>query len=194
MPYFPLFINLENLPCTVIGGGGVAVRKIQTLLEFGARIIVFESEPLDILETLALERKLTLIRCSYAGPEALKGTRLVIAASRDRELNHRVSDDAQAVGIPVNVADDPGACTFFFPAIVRRGNLVAGISSSGHCPRFVARIKDELDRQWPAGWGEALNYLAAERKRQREKAEKSSDLVPVLDELIIRLFRGEDIS
>jgi siroheme synthase-like protein len=193
VPHFPLFIDLENLPCTVIGGGGVAVRKIQTLLEFGVRVTVFENKPSDILETLALEQKLTLVRRPYAGSETLNGARLIIAASIDQELNHRISDDAQALGIPVNVADDPAACTFFFPAIVRRGDLVAGISSSGLCPRFTARLKDELNRQWPAGWGEALNYLAAERKRLREETEKCADLVSVLDELITRLFRGEEI-
>jgi siroheme synthase (precorrin-2 oxidase/ferrochelatase) len=70
---------------------------------------------------------------------------------------------------------------------------VAGLSSSGRCPRFTARLKGQLDQQWPAGWGEALEYLTMERKRLREKAKKNSDVIPLLDELIDRLFKGEEL-
>jgi siroheme synthase-like protein len=171
----------------------VAGRKIQTLLDFGAGIIALDPEPSDILEALALEQRVSLIRRVYAGPEDLAGQRLVIAASNDREVNHRVSGDAQALGIPVNVADDPEACTFFFPAIVRRGDLVAGISSSGRSPRFTARLRERLDKQWPAEWEDALDQLAAERKRLRQTAEKNAKLLPILDELIDRLFAGENL-
>jgi siroheme synthase-like protein len=193
VPYFPLFVNLKNLSCIIIGGGAVAVRKIQTLLDFGARVTAFDPEPSEALEDLARDHEVILVRRPYAGPEDLSGARLVVAASNDRKANHRVSGDAQALGVPVNAADDPAACTFFFPAIVRRGDLVAGLSSSGRCPRFTARLKDELDRQWPAGWGEALEYLAAERKRLREGAAKDADVLPLLDERINRLLAGEKL-
>jgi siroheme synthase-like protein len=186
-----LFIDLENFLCTVVGGGSVALRKIQTLLDFGARITVFDPEPHENLEPLCLEHGLTLIRRSYKGPEDIEGARLVIAASGDRDANRRVSRDAKALGIPVNAADDPEACTFFFPAIVRRGELVAGLSSSGGCPRFTARLRQELEKQWPAYWAEALDDLGKKRRRLRE-TEPPEKALRIMDEIITRMLERED--
>jgi siroheme synthase-like protein len=198
--YFPLFINLEDLPCTAVGGGPVAARKIQTLLDFGGRLTVIDPEPSGALESLVLEQNVTLIRRTYNGPEDLEGARLLIAASGDREVNRRAAADAKALGIPVNAADDPEGCSFFFPAIVRRGDLVAGLSSSGLCPRITARLREELENSWPSEWAEALEYLGRERRRLREEEKKSpqnpkapSKIVPVLDELITRLLKGEKL-
>jgi siroheme synthase-like protein len=190
MPHFPLFVDLQDSLCVVAGGGPVAARKIQTLLEFGARISVIDPEPLGILENMSLDQDLTLIRRPYGGPEDLGGARLVIAATGDREVNRRVSSDARALEIPVNAADDPAACSFFFPAIVRRGDLVAGISSSGICPRFSARLRERLEKQWPPGWEEALKDLGAERRRLRA-AGASEKILLLLDEMINRIF-GEE--
>ncbi|MDR1637831.1 MAG: bifunctional precorrin-2 dehydrogenase/sirohydrochlorin ferrochelatase [Treponema sp.] len=192
MPHFPLFIDLHDLPCLVAGGGAVAVRKIETLLEFGARVTALDPLPSEALEKLSRNGYLSLLRRFYAGPEDLKGAKIVIAATGDREANHRVSQDAQVRGIPVNVADDPEACTFFFPAIVRRGDLVAGISTSGTCPRFCARLRERLEKEWPPGWGEALKTLGAERRRLRA-AEGSEKTLPLLDKMISRIF-GEENS
>jgi siroheme synthase-like protein len=191
MPHFPLFISLEDSPCLVAGGGAVAARKIQTLLEFGALVTALDPRPLEALEKLSREQsRLTLVRRPYAGPDDLEGARLVIAATGDREVNHRVSRDARVRGIPVNVADDPAACSFFFPAIVRRGDLVAGISSSGTCPRFCARLRERLEKQWPPGWAEALKNLGAERRRLRA-AEGPEKTLPLLDGMISRIFEEE---
>jgi siroheme synthase-like protein len=199
VPYFPLFINIEALPCTVVGGGAVAARKIQTLLGFGGRLKVIDPEPSGSLENLSLEQDLILIRRPYKGPEDLEGARLVIAASGDREANRRAARDAKSLNIPVNAADDPEACSFFFPAIVRRGEFVAGLSSSGLSPRFTARLREELEKQWPLEWAEALEYLGRERRRLREEEKKSpkspaaSSKIALLDEMITRLLRGEEI-
>jgi siroheme synthase-like protein len=190
--HFPLFINLDGCTCAVIGGGSVAVRKIQILLDFGAKVTVIASEPSDLLETLALEDAVNILKRPYSGPEDIRGMRLVIAATNDKETNHRVSADARALDIPVNVADDPSSCTFFFPAIVRRGDLVTGLSSSGHCPRFTARLKEELEEEWPEDWAEELQFLSEERRRLRKNL-GSEKALPFMDELITRMLRGEKI-
>jgi siroheme synthase-like protein len=192
MSHFPLFVDLRDFPCLVAGGGAVAARKIQTLLEFGARVTALDPRPLEALESLSRvgDSRLVLVRRPYAGPEDLEGVKLVIAATNDRAVNRRVSRDAQARGIPVNAADDPEACTFFFPAIVRRGDLVAGISTSGLCPRFCARLRERLEKQWPPGWAEALKTLGAERRRLRA-AEGPEKTLPLLDRMISRIFEEE---
>jgi siroheme synthase-like protein len=92
------------------------------------------------------------------------GAALVIAASDNKRVNARVARDAKAAGIPVNAADSPELCSFFFPALVRRGELVAGISTSGACPRLAARLRLRLEEDWPDGLAEFLVWLRDERR------------------------------
>ncbi|GHT55996.1 siroheme synthase [Spirochaetia bacterium] len=187
--WFPLFINLADEYCVIIGGGPVAARKARTLLGFGAKLIVIAPEFSETMEALSPEHNITLLRRPYAGPEDLEdaetGTKavLAVAATDDRECNRRVSEDAKGAGIPVNVADDPELCTFYFPALVKRGDLVGAISTSGDCPRLATRLREELERQWPGDIGAFLENLGTERKRLRE-AHGPADVIAELDRLI----------
>jgi siroheme synthase-like protein len=112
-----------------------------------------------------------------------------VAAQGPRELNARIARDAQEAGIPVNIADDPALCTFFFPALVRRGDLTAGISTSGACPRLAARLRERLDEDWPADLGESLEILREERRRLRESAQ-TGPIVGELDRRISEILKG----
>jgi siroheme synthase-like protein len=165
LPYFPLFINLTGSDCVLIGGGQVAERRVKTLLEFGARPRVITPEVSLAILALAENGSLSLEKREYAGLEDIQGAVLVIAATNNRELNRRIARDAGEAGIPVNTADDPESCSFFFPALVRRGELVAGLSTSGSCPGLAARLRKELEEMWPEDWGKALEVLAAKRRR-----------------------------
>jgi siroheme synthase-like protein len=196
MPYFPLFINLKDQSCIIIGGGPVAARKAETLLDFGARLTVIAPEFSDAMKALSPER---LWRRSYSGPEDLCGARLAVAATGDKECNKRISQDAQKAGIPVNVADDPALCTFYFPALVKRGELVGAISTSGGCPRLASRLREELETRWPADMGPLLENLSAERKRLRDtKGNRGpaatgevGDIIAELDRLITAYLKQE---
>jgi siroheme synthase-like protein len=187
MAYFPLFVNLEGRSCLVVGGGAVAARKAQTLLDFGARLNVVALKAGEIIKALALRGCLTLKEAPYGGPEDLAGAFLVAAATDKRDLNKRIVRDALAAGIHVNAADDPQEGSFFFPALVRRGELVAGISSSGACPRLAARLRTGLDKLWPANLGEFLENLKEERRRLRESL-NPQETVQRLDLLIDRIL------
>jgi siroheme synthase-like protein len=167
LPYFPLFIDLTGSDCALIGGGRVAERRVKTLLEFGAKPRVVSPEASAAILSLAQGGLLSLEKREYAGPDDLRGAVMVIAATDDADLNRRIAQDAREAGIPINTADDPEACSFFFPALVRRGELVAGLSTSGSCPGLAARLRKELEQAWPEDWGEALKILAAERRRLR---------------------------
>jgi siroheme synthase-like protein len=101
----------------------------------------------------------------------------------DKELNAGVARDAGALGIAVNVADSPELCSFFFPALVRRGELVAGISTSGACPRLAARLRRRLEEDWPGGLAEFLVWLRGERRRLRESL-PPDEVLGRLDRLI----------
>ncbi|MFP3040504.1 bifunctional precorrin-2 dehydrogenase/sirohydrochlorin ferrochelatase [Treponema primitia] len=188
MPFFPLFVDLSGRRCVVIGGGPVAVRKIQALVDFGAKLIVLALEASEEVRALSRQDTITLEERSYGGPADLAGAVLVISAANDRELNARIARDAKDAGIPVNIADDPALCSFFFPALVRRGDLTAGISTSGACPRLAARLRERLDKDWPADLGRSLEILREQRRRLRE-SEHTASIAGELDRLISQMLK-----
>ncbi|MDR2518937.1 MAG: bifunctional precorrin-2 dehydrogenase/sirohydrochlorin ferrochelatase [Spirochaetaceae bacterium] len=185
MAHFPLFINLKGRRCIVAGAGAVGSRKIRALLDFGALVTVFDPSPSE--EGRSLCPPAHLEARDYGDPSALAGAALAVAATNQRRLNQKLAQDAAARGIPVNVADDPGLCTFFFPALVRRGDVVAGISTAGGCPALAGRLRQCLDRLWRPDLGEALETLKAARQGLRARGSGAEDLRPALDALIERL-------
>jgi siroheme synthase-like protein len=155
----------------------VAERRVKTLLEFGGRLRVISPEASSAILALAQSGSISFEKRKYAGPEDLRGAVLVIAATDDAELNRCIARDASAAGIPVNTADDAESCSFFFPALVRRGELVAGLSTSGSCPGLAARLRKELEQAWPEDWGAALKILAGKRRRLRGNREALKTLI-----------------
>jgi siroheme synthase-like protein len=187
LAYFPLFINLDGRLCLLVGGGAAAARKAGALIDFGVSPAVVDPAPSEKIRRLHARGLLTLRERAYGGPGELAGAALVIAATNDHELNRRIALDAAAAGIPVNVSDCPQLCSFFFPALVRRGDLVAGISTSGACPRLAARLRQQLDELWPSGLGAALEQLKEERRRFRQSCDQD-ETIRRLDGLITRLL------
>ena len=124
----------------LIGGGKVALRRAETLARFGAELTVVAPEILPALTPLAR----CLLR-PFRPEDVREGYRLVIAASSDREANRTAGERARALGIPVSVADAKEESTFFFPAVIEGGGIVAGlISEGGHDHRLAARRAAEI--------------------------------------------------
>ena len=119
MGYFPFFVDLTNRPGLIVGGGTVALRKIEKLLPYGPKLTVCSLAFLPELERLP---GLKLVRSPFT-PELLRGMSFVIAATGDHALNHRISALCRRRGILINAVDDRDACSFLFPALVRRGDL-----------------------------------------------------------------------
>jgi siroheme synthase-like protein len=187
VPHFPLFVDLTGRLCLIVGGGPVAARKAASLLDYGPELTVLAPEPSAEVLALSHAHHITLLERPYAGPADMAGAALVLVATDNRELNALAASDARAAGIPVNVADDPALCTFFFPALVRRGGMVAGISSSGACPRLTARLRERLEQDWPANLGDTLEALREERLRLRTQG-NADVVIRELDRLISELF------
>lgn len=165
MGYFPFFVDLEGREGLVAGGGAVALRKIQTLLPYGPRLTVAAPEILPEIEALP---GLTLLRRAFA-PAMLEGKRFVAAATDSREANREIAALCRERGILVNAADDKDQCTFLFPALVRRGDLTVGISTSGASPSAAAWVKRRVSERIPEDFGELLDYLASLRPVVRER-------------------------
>lgn len=167
MQYLPIFLRLENRRCLVVGGGPVALRKIQTLLRAKAAVTVVALDCCENVSALAAEGRIVLRREAFT-PAHLNGSRLVVAATGDRGINRQVSAAADACGIPVNVVDTPDLCSFVFPAIIDRDPLLVAVSSGGAAPVLARLLRSRLETLIPAGYGRLA--ALAERFRPAVKA------------------------
>lgn len=159
MGYFPFFIQLQDAPGLLVGGGTVALRKAEKLLPYGPSLTVVAPEigpELAALPGLALEYR-------PFRPEDVEGMAFVIAAAGDRELNHRVARLCREKGVPVNVVDDREACSFLFPALVKRGELSVGISTGGSSPTAAVWLKEQIAALLPQGLEDILTWLEEQR-------------------------------
>jgi uroporphyrin-III C-methyltransferase/precorrin-2 dehydrogenase/sirohydrochlorin ferrochelatase len=153
---------VKDRRCLVVGGGGVALRKIQGLVEEGAKVTVVTREAVEPIVAMAERGEIQLELREYHA-DAADGWALVFAATDDREVNARVFRDAEEHGLWCNVADDPEYCTFHLPARIRRGPLQMAIGSAGEAPFAVSRLRRLLERRFGEEWGEWL--AAASRFR-----------------------------
>lgn len=155
MAYFPFFMDVARGEGLIVGGGAVALRKIEKLRPYEARLTVCAPELRSEIERIP---GLTLLRQPFE-PDLLRDKLFVIAATDDAELNHRISTLCRERNLPVNVADDRAYCTFLFPSLVKRGPLSIGISTGGASPSAAVYWKEQIAAQIPEDFGELLLYL-----------------------------------
>ncbi len=167
MKTYPVFALIENLPCLVVGGGAVGERKIQDLLEAGARVTVVSRDLTPTLVELADQGKIRYLKDDFA-PEHLEDMVLVVGATDDQEVNARVSAAAKARGIWVNIVDAPELCTFIVPAQVRRGPLTIAISTGGASPALARRLREDLEEFFGPEYGPYLDLLRGVREKMLE--------------------------
>lgn len=160
MPWFPMFVQLKGAEALLVGGGTVALRKAEKLLPYGPHIKVVAP---DIIPELAALPGLTLCRRPFAESDLQGAPALVIAATDEPALNRNIAALCREKRIPVNVVDDPEACGFLFPALVRRGRLSVGISTGGASPTAAVWLKERIESILPPHFGTALDRLEAMR-------------------------------
>jgi precorrin-2 dehydrogenase/sirohydrochlorin ferrochelatase len=164
MPYLTLNIDIQDRIALVVGGGTVALRKVKTLLEAGARVRVVAPSLGEGLELLRQSGAISL-RCAPYGSSDLDGVFLVVAASDNREVNAQVAHDGRERGILVAVASAPKLGTCAFPAILRRGELEIAVSSGGRCPAFSVQVRDRIAGVIGEEYATALERLARDREK-----------------------------
>lgn len=152
MQALPIFFNIKNRHCVVIGGGDVATRKVTMLLKADAAITLISPEICHELNTLVDEKKIKYVRASFEKSQ-LKDACLVIAATDDAQVNEAVSLAAKEKNIPVNVVDAPDLCTFTMGSIIERSPIVIAVSSEGNAPVLARYIRTKIETMLPAGYG-----------------------------------------
>jgi uroporphyrin-III C-methyltransferase/precorrin-2 dehydrogenase/sirohydrochlorin ferrochelatase len=156
---YPVSLIVTDRQCLVVGGGGVALRKIQGLVEDGARVTVIAPEVVDPIAAMADHREIVLERRRYDG-DAVGEWALVFAATDDRETNAQVYRDCESHGVWCNVADDPDYCSFHLAARIRREPLQIAIGSAGEAPFAVSRLRRLLERRIGEEWSEWMAAAA----------------------------------
>ena len=160
MSWFPFFMELSGTRGLVAGGGTVALRKIRSLLPYGPQLTVIAP---SIRRELQEYPDLKLLQREFLDTDLTTDYAFAIAASGSRQVNHRIAERCRNLRIPVNVADEPGECSFLFPALLKTGELSVGISTGGASPAAAVFVKEQLLRQLPEGFDEILAYLARRR-------------------------------
>lgn len=183
-------MDFDNI--VVVGGGAVATRKVQGMLDAGTESITVIAPQLSAqLETCVAQNRITPIRRAYQ-PGDLANARLVIAATDDALVNEAVWRESRERGILVNAVDDPPHCTFHVPAVVRRGNLAIAISTGGTNPALAKYVRRELERVIGIEYAQLAALVAELRPRINSQvpAERREALWDALIETALPMLRG----
>jgi len=164
MSLFPIFLKLEGRRCLVVGAGTVAEQKILGLIEAEGNVQVVAPQATDLVREWTDSGVIDWQPRTFDVKD-LEGKFLVIVATSARELNESIFREAQQRQILCNVVDDPPHCDFYYPSVVRRGDLQIAISTAGHSPALAQRLRRELELQFGPEYGEWLSQLGDVRQK-----------------------------
>jgi len=183
MRYYPIQLDVRSRHCLVVGGGAVGTRKVRGLLECGARVRVVSPKVSRSLRELVDRGEIELRPGSYR-EEDLTGIFLVIGATDDEALNRRISQDAAKRGLLCNIADRPDICNFILPAVVRRGDLVITVSTSGSSPALAKQLRQSLERRFGEEYVDILRLMRAIRRKLLSEEHAPEAHKPLFEKLL----------
>ena len=166
--YYPVFLQLEARPCLIVGGGEVAERKMEGLLECNATVTVISPTATEGIRDRALRGELQWWAREYAQGD-LKGVFLAIAATDHRTVNESIAQEAAREGVILNVVDVPKLCTFIAPAVVRRGEVTVALSTGGASPALARKIRESLEQNGALEYAYLAEILASARKELKRR-------------------------
>jgi len=194
---YPIFLNLEDKPCLVVGGGQVAERKVNVLLEVGALVTVVSPEVTEEISALAGEGRVKHLKEAFR-EERLEGFSLVIGATDDFQVNRVVSEAARRKGIWVNIVDSPAESDFFVPSLVRRGGLTVAISTGGGSPAMAKKVRKELEAILGQEYATILGFLGKLRPEAfasiPEEKDRASLYTQLVESGILSLIKREKMD
>ncbi len=171
--YYPIFLDLKGKRCIVVGGGSVAERKVDMLLEHQASVTVISPTLSRRLHNLADQGATQTINRNYRTGD-LKGAFLVIAATDDPSANAAIAEQCRKQGTLVNAVDDPKRSDFIVPSMVRRGDITIAISTSGKSPALARKLRTLLEQALPAEYA-SLVILVSEVRQELAQRQSSVD-------------------
>ena len=164
MEHLPIFINLKQKPVLVVGGGDIALRKINLLIKAQASVNCLSPLFCDGIASLSADKSVNLIQKSFE-PDDIKNYSIIIASTDDSLVNSSISELAKKANIPVNVVDSPELSSFIMPSIVDRSPVIIAVSSAGKAPVLARIIRAKLETVIPSAYG-LLAEIAGEYRQK----------------------------
>lgn len=161
--YYPIMLNVKGKKCGVIGGGKVAYRKITTLLECGAEVLVISKEIIQDIRILVNENKVIHFEDNYDFKYILDSY-LVYAATNEKNINEKIYKQCNEKNILVNVVDEPDICNFIVPSKIKRGDLTIAVSTNGKSPMLARKIREDLEQIYDDRYEIFLDIMGQVRK------------------------------
>ena len=143
--YYPVFIDVRDRTCVVVGGGNIGEEKVSKLLDCGAKVLVISPEVTERVRNLVDDDNVTWTQRGYR-PGDLKGAFIAIAATDDSKVNERIAAEAEERNVLLNVVDVTHLCTFIAPSVVRKGDVTIAVSTGGTSPALARKFREELSR------------------------------------------------
>jgi siroheme synthase, N-terminal domain len=172
--YYPLFLDITDRRCVVVGGGDVAERKVGRLLDFGASVVVVGKTLTPGLETMKKEGKINHIAADY-DKAVIDDAFLVIGATDQDDVNAEISHDARGKGILVNIVDDPDKCDFVLPSLLRQGDLLVAISTGGKSPALAKKLRGDMEHIFGTEYQTLLEVMGQLREKLVAKGRSSDE-------------------
>ncbi|CAG7856118.1 partial uroporphyrin-III C-methyltransferase / precorrin-2 dehydrogenase / sirohydrochlorin ferrochelatase, partial [biofilm metagenome] len=169
MDYFPLFFNIKDQDCLIVGGGEIAARKIDLLARAGAKITVIAKAFTPTVIAMHSSFGLILKEQEFSFNDDLSHFKLIVSATDDQAINESVAKRARQLGIPVNVVDNPDLSSFIFPAIVDRSPLIIAVSSGGAAPVLARLLRAKIESVIPPAYGKLAILAQQFRARVKER-------------------------
>jgi len=191
MSLFPIFMKLTGRRAVVVGAGNIAASKIVSLREAEAIVTVIAPEGLPQIEELAAAGEIEWLRRPYVAGD-LDGAFIAVAGTATPEVNRAVYAEARAKDILCNAVDDPPFCDFYFPSVVKRGDLQIAISTAGESPALAMRLRKEINAALPADGGEWLMELGRLRREVLAAEPQSEGRKALLHQLAERSVCGAE--
>jgi len=195
--YYPMMMNITGKRCVVVGGGKVAERKVASLLDAGAIVVLVSPTMTPKLSSMAKTGMIEYYPRRYRKGD-LKGTFLCVVATNDRRLQQRISEEAQEQGVLANIVDTEEACDFLVPSYFRRGDLTISISTSGKSPALAKKIRKDLEQIYGWEYEALLKILTWARPRIMEEVKDPGRRRTILERTahpeLLTLVRQSDLE
>lgn len=189
MNRFPLCINLEDKRFLIVGYGRIAKRKLKAISEFTSNIKIITKDPTEE----ELGKGIEIVNKCFDEKD-LEGVDFVITATGNREQDEAVVASCKAKGIPVNAADDREECDFFLPGIIKRGDLVVSVSTSGKSPAYSRHLREQIDDVIPDNIEKILDILGKLRNTLPSKVEPQVERSKIYNYVMSKLLSMDDLD
>ncbi|MBM3942097.1 MAG: bifunctional precorrin-2 dehydrogenase/sirohydrochlorin ferrochelatase [SAR202 cluster bacterium] len=166
--YYPVYLNLAGKKCVILGGGLVAEGKVAALLDAGVTLTIISPQATRRIQELAQRGDLEWQQREYQSGD-LEGASLVIAATNVWSVNQEIYQEADKLGILLNVCDDPDLCNFIAPALVKRGAITLAISTGGASPALARKLRETLAQEPVLEWADLADMLAEVRRELKQR-------------------------